>query len=162
MLNPQADYRQLQNVIDGVLHELYRLPVQMRTIAKVLECLHTRQQEIREDYCKSGCQYIALAQVIDHFLQQVSSHQDPSVWLCDEWEAYDSIMEELFTLHHVVIRKEGNHVCFRKFFVDCNEENILSFYKGAHFCSKHMFSQEPSLIEYVNLTTGEKKTLWSA
>jgi len=163
MLGQNVSYQKLQQVMDGVLRDLYHIPVHLRTTAKVLEFIHRRQKEMKsENLFSNGCDYIVLAQVIDHFLQEVMTHQDPYAWFCDIWEAFDEEKERLFTLRHVVIRKEEKHVSFRKFFVDCHEESVQKYYHGAIFCSKHMFSQEPSLIEYVNLTTGEKKVLWAA
>jgi len=160
MLRQNVPYQQLQEVMDGVLHDLYQIPAKMRTTAKVLEYIHRRQQGLRIE-SPTGCHYIALAQVIDHFLQEVATHQDSLAWFCSVWQAYSEEYEGHFTLRHVIIRKEEKHICFRKFFVDCHEEKIQRFYHSARLCSLHMFSQEPSIIEFVNLTTGEKKVLWA-
>lgn len=159
----QAPYQLLQRLIDQLLRDLYHIPVHMRTTAKVLELIHARQDEWKKvDHFRSGCDFIALARVIDHFLQEMRVHQDPSVWFCDTWQSYDPEESRAFHLKRVIIQQEGEYVAFKKFFVECSPEDIQRYHQSARICSLHMFSKEPRVIEYVNLTTGEKNVLRSA
>ncbi len=149
-----------QKFVNHIIYEIYLLPVHQRTTSSILHIVHEKQQEIgKNTFFKSGCDYIAFAQIIDHLLQQTDLYQDKHAWYCPLWKGVNPSNRKTFRLDHTVISHENKQVRFRKFFVECSSHALEDYARKAILCSEHMFQAKPTSVEYVNLTTGEHHIL---
>ncbi|MFD1020826.1 hypothetical protein [Thalassobacillus hwangdonensis] len=150
----------LQHLVDEVLYHLYQLPKYRRTALSVLQLIGAYQKKVEHSGTwLNGCESITFAQVIDHFLKQLPEHQDETRWFCDKWSVFDKSIEKSYTLTHTLIQTTANRVQFKKYMVDCNQKELEEFYTSASVCSQHMYEGKKTIVEYVDLTTGEQKLL---
>ncbi|UOQ42887.1 hypothetical protein MUN89_13040 [Halobacillus salinarum] len=160
MKDKQMKIEQLQLFVDQVIDKLYQLPLQQRTTLSVLEVIYQQQQQMgRESMLNSGCDYISLAQVIDHLLQQLSTEENKLFWFCKSWQVFEPADEMTYTLENTMIAAAEKSVRFKKFFTACEEKHLNHYFSTAVRCAAHMFTEKEPIVEYVNLLTGDHKLM---
>lgn len=155
--------KEYQNFVNHIVYQLYLLSAKQRTTSSVLHIVYQHQQEKgKETFFKSGCDYIAFVQIVDHLLQQLDIYQGEHTWYCPLWKGVDPHNAKSFRLDHTIIGQDHSQVRFRKFFAECSTQMLKDYKEKAILCSEHMFQRKPSSIECIDLTTGELHVMNSA